>query len=84
MTTPETSTIEINFNNMKQLRELMNTYGKTRDYTIFGQNEEGESQHIDINPDHIILHTFQTNHLIGKNIYWYDGMIEELFEGKWD
>ncbi len=80
-TMPET--ILIDFTDFDALRNLMDTHGETLDSMISAVNEEGEDQTISINPDNIVLDTCQNNGWVRRNIYWYDGDVEELFDGRW-
>lgn len=76
--------IDIDFSNINFLRSLMRTYGPTTDYLLSGENSDGDRLVIGINEDNIKCYTYQKNHWIRVNVYWYDGTVEELFEGKWD
>lgn len=51
---------------------------------LFGTNENGEAVHISIVHDFIEVVTYQANKYIRRNIFYRDGMIEELFEGKYE
>lgn len=45
-----------------------------------GKNENGEYIQISINKDNITVDTFQNNGWTRENIYWRDGLKEELFK----
>lgn len=51
---------------------------------LFGTNENGEAVHISIVHDFIEVVTYQANKYIRRNVFYRDGMIEELFEGKYE
>lgn len=62
------------------LRKLMAEHGDST-FPYFGTNEEGETIEISINPDNIVLRTFQHNGWIRKNYFDKDGYPEgETFE----
>lgn len=75
--------MEFNPNDLKSMRNLMDTYGNS-DAMKPGINELGEKVTISIFEDKIVVVTYQSNRWIRKNIYHYDGTREELFEGRFD
>lgn len=74
--------IFIDFGDWEQLRFLMCKFGDTESM-MPGKNESGESQSISFYPTRIVLVTFQDNGWERHNTYWYDGTIEETFNGRW-
>lgn len=75
-------TLNIDFSDFNQLENLMSRHEEFQEM-LFGKNEEGEDTITHINEDHIILETHQSNHWVRRNVYWKDGTVEELFDGKW-
>lgn len=75
--------MEFNPNDLKSMRNLMDTYGNS-DTMKPGINELGEKVTISIFEDKIVVVTYQSNRWIRKNIYHYDGTREELFEGRFN
>ena len=75
--------INIDFNEIKSLRNTMDKYGDI-DYMVRGVNDNGEDQQIHISHDNIIVETFQENGWLRVNTYWYDGTCEETFNGRWN
>lgn len=74
--------IEVNPFDQKSLNALMDQYGDST--TMFpGTNENGETVHISIFYDKIVVVTLQENGWVRKNIYYRDGTREETFDGKW-
>lgn len=74
-------TIHLDPTDLSSMISLMDAYGDSD--TLFpGTNEDGETVHISIFHDKIVVVTFQTNRWIRKNVYWRDGTREELFEGR--
>ncbi len=73
--------IHLDPTDLNSMIKLMDQYGDS-DTMFPGTNEDGESVHISIFYDKIVVVTFQTNHWIRKNVYWRDGTREELFEGR--
>ena len=62
------------------LRQLMKEHGDS-EFPYFGKNEDGETIMISINPDSIVLETFQNNGWTRKNFFDKDGYLEgETFE----
>lgn len=74
--------IEFNPYSQKDMNVLMDIYGDS-DTMYPGVNENGETIHISIFKDYIVVMTFQENGWLRKNIYHRDGTREELFEGKY-
>ena len=63
---------------------LMERYGDSR-FPYSGVNEDGENVLININPDSIIINTFQTNGWVRVNYYDAEGYAEgESFDGRWN
>lgn len=75
-------TIEFKWNDIDNLREIMDEYGDI-DYMVFGENQDGEDQTISIGQENIIVNTFQTNGCVRRNVFWYDGTVEEMYPKKW-
>lgn len=75
-------TIEINYSDLDQMREIMDTYGDSK-YMLKGVNQDGESQGISTCHDNIVVSTFQDNVWTRVNTFWYDGTVEETFDGRW-
>ena len=70
-----------NPNSLEDMIALMDAYGNSE--TMYpGVNEDGETIHISIFSDMIVVGTCQKNGWYRKNIYHRDGTREELFEGK--
>lgn len=74
--------IHIDFSDLSQLQELMQRFGETESM-MPAVNSEGEKQSISFYPDRIVLVTFQSNRWERQNIYWHDGTVEEIFNGRW-
>lgn len=77
------SSEQIHFNphSLEDMIALMDAYGDST--TMYpGVNENGETVHISIFKDKIVVLTFQKNGWHRKNIYHRDGTREELFEGR--
>lgn len=70
------------FNDIEFLRGLMNS-SDTFKSSLFGKNEDSEDVKVDIGKDNICVTTYQSNHWTMKKVYWYDGTVEELYDGKW-
>jgi len=49
---------------------------------FFGVNEDDEPITVEVYEDKIILYTQQKNDWIRQNYYWYDGTVEELYDGR--
>lgn len=47
-------------------------------------NESGETMILDIEVAKITCIVYQHNHWIRRMVYWRDGTVEELYEGKWE
>ena len=63
---------------------LMERYGGSR-FPYSGVNEDGEQVLVSINPDSIIINTFQTNGWVRVNYYDAEGYAEgESFDGRWN
>lgn len=75
-------TIEFKWNDIDNLREIMNEYGDI-DHMIFGENQDGEDQRISIGQENIFVDTFQMNGWVRRNVFWYDGTVEEIYLKKW-
>lgn len=74
--------VQIDFSNLEQLQVLMRRFGETESM-MPGINASGEKQSISFYPDRIELVTFQDNGWERHNTYWYDGTVEETFNGRW-
>lgn len=71
-----------NFDDIENRRTLMREFG---DYPemLFGKNQNGEDTSISINPDNIVIVTYQNNGYIRKNFYDAGGyMTGELYESE--
>ena len=63
--------------------KLMEEFGSSTEPFI-GENQDGERILIHVNPDSIVLETWQNNGWVRKNYYYYgEDFCEELFDGKW-
>lgn len=51
-------------------------------FPLVGENEDGESVYVEICPDRIRVETTQRNDWIRVNVYWRDGLTEELYDGR--
>lgn len=81
MTTETRDRIQFNPSDFDSLLKLMDTYGD-QETMLFGINESKESVDISIFKDRILVGTYQHNGWKRKNVYWRDGTVEELFEGR--
>jgi len=79
----ESQTFTFDPSDYKAMLKLMDEKGDS-DTMFLGSNESMEDTTISIFHDKIIYVTFQSNGWVRKNIYWRDGTIEEIFDGKWD
>lgn len=71
-----------NFDDIENRRTLMREYGDFPDM-LFGKNQDGDDTAISINPDSIVLVTYQKNGYIRKNFYDDGGyMTGELYESE--
>lgn len=75
--------IKIDFSDLNSIREAIDKY-HTTETMLIGENDDGETVTISIFGDKVVLVTYQKNRWIRRNIYYYDGSSEELFEGKYD
>lgn len=78
------SSQEIRFdpNDLAGMIALMDAYGDST--TMFpGTNDNGETVHISIYHERIVVSTMQDNGWNRINTYWRDGTREETFDGKW-
>ena len=73
-------TIFIDYSNWKQLRNLMDRH-KEFDTMLIAHNSKDELCETSILSDHIIVKVYQNNDWIRRDIYWYDGTREELYDG---
>ena len=73
--------IVFNPHSLEDMIALMDAYGDSK-MMFPGVNEDGETVHISIFYDKIVVMTFQNNGWHRKNIYHRDGTREELFEGR--
>lgn len=73
--------IEFNPHDLQSMITLMDAHGDS-DTMLPGVNENGETVHISIFRDKIVVVTFQNNGWERKNVYYRDGSSEELFEGR--
>ena len=72
------------FKTVSGRRQLMERYGGSR-FPYSGVNEDGEQVLVSINPDSIIINTFQTNGWVRVNYYDGEGFAEgESFDGRWN
>lgn len=78
-TTFDGKTLVVDPFDTKGNKELMN---KADEFTMpyFGENEDGESVMISVNKDNITVTTMQNNGWARENIYYADGLTEELFK----
>lgn len=74
------SKVHIDFKNIEEVRHILDNY---KDRVGMGHNEEDETQYIYVCEDYILVRTYQKNHWIRENSYWYNGGIEESYEGRW-
>lgn len=75
--------MNLNTRNYEEMIELMKRH-KEFDQMLFGMNEDGENTQVSINEDNIVISTYQRNGWIRENVYWRDGTVEELYEGRWE
>ena len=78
------SSQEIRFdpNDLEGMVALMDTYGDST--TMYpGTNDNGETVHISIYNERIVVSTMQDNGWSRINTYWRDSTREETFDGKW-
>lgn len=68
----------IDYSNHNQLVDLMN-HADDYPYMLTGENQNGEFTTTSITPDCIILETLQDNGWIRKNVYYCDGLVEEIY-----
>lgn len=77
------SEIKFDPTDLKGMICLMDTYGDSK--TMYpGTNENGETVHISIFHEHIVVSTMQKNGWVRVNTYYKDGTSEETFDGKWE
>ena len=63
--------------------ELMRLYGDSK-FPFSGVNEDGERVLVSINPDSIIVNTYQSNGWVRVNYYDESGYNDgETFDGRW-
>lgn len=74
--------IEINYNDLDNLRDIMDDYGDVP-HMLDAISNDGEEQNISIGKDCIIVTTFQNNGWARVNTYYYDGTVEEYYDGRW-
>ena len=79
-----TLTIAFDPYDLDAMRELMRQHEKYQQGMLTGDNENGESTSMSIQPEKITVVTLQENGWIRRNIYHYDGTREELYDGKWN
>lgn len=70
---------DIDFSNGKQLLELMD-HADEFPTMLSSRNEDDELVLVSINPDNIVVETYQKNLWIRKNIIWRDGSREEMYD----
>ena len=75
--------ITIDFADLDNMREVMEKYHDTETMLV-GENTDGEMTLTSIFEDYIVLVTYQNNYWVRKNIFHWDGTVEELFDGKWE
>lgn len=46
-------------------------------------NSNGEEVTVIVRSDSVEVTTFQHNRWVRQNIYWTDGTVEEMFDGRW-
>ena len=66
---------------LKGMRKLMEEHGDS-ETAKYGKNEFDEDIIISIFKDKIVVVTYQSNGWVRKNVYYPDGLREELFDGK--
>ena len=71
--------IEFNTNDLSKMISIMKHY-KEFPMPLSGKNEVGENLIISINKDNITVQTLQNNGWVRTNVYYDDGVIEELYE----
>lgn len=75
--------LSMKFDTTQGRKELMRLYGNS-DMPYSGVNSDGETVHITISPDEIILHTYQSNGWCRVNYYDENGNPSgETFDGRW-
>lgn len=79
----EKKIVEFDSTDWPGMRKLMDRHAEF-DTMLFSKNQNEETMHISIFEDRIICVVYQHNHWIRKMVYWRDGTVEELYEGKWE
>ena len=78
------ATFELDTDDLEGMRKLMDNLGPDPESVVYSSvNEDGETIHISIFTDRIVTRVFQGNGWIRRNIYHYDGTVEELFVSRW-
>lgn len=70
--------MQVNFTDYSQITRLMKTYGNSN-HMFFGENENGESITISVQPNSVTVETLQHNGWTRINTYYENGTIEEMF-----
>lgn len=75
---------KINFDSsdLEGMCKIMDEYGGS-EFPFLGVNQDGEDISISVFKDKIVTVTYQSNGWVRKNIYYQDGVSEELFKGRW-
>lgn len=71
--------ITVDPNDLDGMRQLMDKYGSILDTMLLGEDTDGNFTMTSINSDHIVIETLQKNGWARKNIYYYNGDSEELY-----
>ena len=71
-----------NFSDINDVIRITELYGDS-EFPFFGENQSGENIAVSVFRDRIVVNTEQSNGFVRVNTYWKDGLIEEMFDGKW-
>ena len=76
--------IKLDTDDLGSMVALMDELGSETDTLYSVVNESGETLHISIFPDKIIVRVFQGNGWLRRSVYHRDGTSEEIYEGRWE
>ena len=81
-TTFDGTTLNFDPSDWKEMFKLMERADEFTEPAI-GKNLDQEKVMISVNHDNITVETIQHNGWLRRNVYWIDGTVEELFNGRW-
>ena len=81
-TTFDGTTLNFDPSDWKGMFKLMERADEFTEPAI-GKNLHQEKVMISVNHDNITVETFQWNGWVRQTVYWDDGTVEELFNGRW-